>query len=240
MQTATSPLQRAYGVGVGPWDVFTAKWLYTEFPEGADAKAELDAMVAEAYGEQGLRYVADSEGRSVGSANPYGSVWDNGEDAIQTLQDTMNVRARALRDFGGYALADGQPLSDLNAVIVPIYLYHRYQTVAAAKSVGGLNFDYGVKGKGARSASPVPPTEQRRALSTLMTTLEPSALDLPDNVINALTPQINGGWQGGETFSGDTGPTFDVLNAADVAASLTHKCRATSAACRPIGGLQSA
>lgn len=211
----------AYGVGVGPWDIFTAKWLYTEFPESVDAETALDAMVAAAYGEQGLRFIADSEGRSVGSANPYGSVWDNGEDAIQTLGDTMRVRARALRDFGAYALADGRALSDLNAVIVPIYLYHRYQTVAAAKSVGGLDFDYGVKGAGAQPARPVAPAEQRRALAALMTTLEPSALDLPDTVLNALTPQINGGWRGGETFSGNTGPAFDVLNAADVAATLT-------------------
>ena len=40
-------------------------------------------------------------------------------------------------------------------------------------------------------------------------------------MLNQLTPQINGGFGSGETFEADTGPVFDGLAAADVAADLT-------------------
>lgn len=214
-------LSAAYDTGVGAWDVFATKWLYTEFPAGANPQRRLDRMVAEAYGARGLRFVADSEARSPASANPYGSVWDNGNDAIETLEETMRVRAIALENFGERSLASGQPLSDLNAIIVPVYLYHRYQAVAAAKYVGGLQFDYGINGKGAQATRPVDVVDQRRAVTELMATLSPAALDLSDRVLNLLSPQINGGYEGGETFQGDTGALFDLLSAADVATGLT-------------------
>lgn len=217
----TLDFSNAYGVGVGAWDIFATKWLYSEFVEGTDEQDALDALVKEAYEEQGLRFVADSEGRSVATANPYGTVWDNGEDAARALRETLRVREIALANFGTRSLKEGQPVSDLNAVIVPIYLYHRYQTAAAAKLVGGLGFSYPVKGQGAQTATPVPASAQRRALGALMETLEPSALDVPDAVLNQLTPQIDGGFGGGEVFDGRTGPVFDLLSAADVAADLT-------------------
>ena len=39
-------------------------------------------------------------------------------------------------------------MSKLREVIVPLYLYHRYQVNAAAKSVGGYDFRYAVRGDG--------------------------------------------------------------------------------------------
>ncbi|MEO1359748.1 MAG: zinc-dependent metalloprotease [Pseudomonadota bacterium] len=105
----------AYGVGLGAWDVFTVKWLYTEFPDEVDESEALDAMVSEAF-DSGLRFTADRHGRSVDAAQPYGSVWDNGEDAIETLLETLEVRRIALTDFGLDRLAPGRAASDLNAV----------------------------------------------------------------------------------------------------------------------------
>lgn len=212
----------AYGVGVGAWDVFATRWLYTEFAPGVDERAALDALVDEAYGRQGLRYVADSEARSVGTGHPFGAVWDNGGDAARALEETMRVRAIALANFGNRSLRPDRPQSDLNRVIVPIYLYHRYQVAAAAKHVGGLDFAYGLASDLDGSfARPVAANQQRRALRALGATLDPVALDLPDRLIDQLTPQIDGGFQGGETFDGRTGPVFDVLSAADVAADMT-------------------
>ncbi len=213
----------AYAIGVGAWDAFAATWLYAQFPPGTDKKARLNTMVADAY-NAGLRYVADREGRSVGTANPYGSVWDNGSDAITALKQTLDVRKIALDSFGTRSLQSGQPIADLNTIIVPVYLYHRYQIAAAAKLVGGLNFTYGIMGDISGPASPIAPKQQRSAMNALVGTLDPALLDLPDTLINQLVPAAGGfgGFGiGGENFTGKTGPVFDVLNAAQSSASLT-------------------
>ena len=213
----------AYGVGLGAWDVFTVKWLYTEFADTEDESAALDEMVAEAFGS-GLRFTADRHGRSVGAAQPYGSVWDNGEDAIETLIETLEVRRIALEDFGLDRLASGRSASDLNAVIVPIYLYHRYQVAAAAKYLGGLDFAYGVNGADPSPATPVGVEDQQRAVDALLLTLSPDALDLSDEVLNTLTPGdvgFAGGGQSLELFPSRTGPVFDLPSAAEISVDLT-------------------
>jgi hypothetical protein len=219
----TLDFSEAYATGMGAWDVFTVKWLYTEFPGGGDDRAALDRMVSEAYGA-GLRFVSDAHARTVDTGHPFGSVWDNGADPVAALDETMQVRAIALKNFGPGALAPGRPTSDLNAVIVPIYLYHRYQVDAAAKFIGGLDFRYAVTGAGAEEAKPVAASEQRRALAALIRTLDPAALDLPDSLLNQLTPGDVGYAGGGaqeEVFEGKTGPVFDLSAAADTAARLT-------------------
>jgi hypothetical protein len=213
----------AYASGLGAWDVFTVKWLYTEFDGGVDDPAALDAMVADAYGA-GLRFISDEHARTKETAHPYASVWDNGADPVAALDEVMTVRKIALDQFGLGALAAGRASSDLNAVIVPVYLYHRYQVEAAAKFIGGLDFRYSVNGDGTPPAVPVAAAEQRRALQALLATLEPEALDLPDRVLNLLTPGdvgYAGGSDGAEVFPGRTGPVFDLAGAADIAAGVT-------------------
>jgi len=208
----------AYGVGVGPWDIFTADWLY-----GEHTKAERDALVEAAYAS-GLTYVADPEGRSVGTGHPQGSVWDNGADAAATLDEVMQVRRIALDKFGPDNLVEGRPLSDLNAAIVPIYLYHRYQTAAATKPIGGMTFAYGLNGDTTPAAEIVAPAEQRKALMAVLKTLDPAALDISDETLKHLTPALSSfsfADSDRELFRSTAAPTFDVIAAADTAAKLT-------------------
>jgi hypothetical protein len=214
---------QAYGVGLGAWDIFTVKWLYSQFPGTVNEDQALDDMVA-AVTDQGLRFIADQHGRFVGSAHPYGSVWDNGEDAVETLLETLEVRRIALANFGLDRLAYARPTSDLNAVIVPIYLYHRYQVAAAAKFIGGLDFSYSVNGKTPIAANPVSPQDQQRALSALLRTLDPVELDLPDKLLNSLTPGdvgYAGGGQALEVFPSRTGAVFDLSAAAAISVDLS-------------------
>ena len=42
----------------------------------------------------------------------------------------------------------GRPLAEIEDTLVPLYLLHRYQTEAAAKEVGGLNYRYALRGDG--------------------------------------------------------------------------------------------
>lgn len=206
-------VSNAYGVGIGDWDKVTASWLY-----GENTDAQRDALLETAYGS-GLSYVADRDGRGIGTGHPDGSVWDNGTDAVQTLRDVMAVRAFALERFGPDNLPDGRPQSDLNAAIVPIYLYHRFQTAAAGKKIGGVSFDYD-----SNAMEIVAPVQQREALDAVLMTLDPKALDLSDEVLDRLTPRL-GSWtfadSDRELFRKTAYPAFDTLSAAETAADLT-------------------
>ncbi len=209
---------KAYGVGIGAWDKFAAKMLY------GDIKAEDAEAAYREAAEKGLIFVADSDGRGIGTGHPQGAIWDNGEDPVATLQETLAVRALALKNFDATRIHDGQPLSDLNKVIVPIYLYHRYQTAAAGKLLGGVRFDYGVAGETEPGMTIVPPAKQRSALEAILATLNPETLDISNKVLNLLSPSLNS-WtfidSDRELFKRTAYPAFDVTAAADTAAGLT-------------------
>jgi len=214
---------QSYGVGVGDWDKFAARWLYAQFREGTDESAALEKIIREGYAA-GLKFVDDGGARDIASAHPDGSLWDNGSDPVAALGETMRVREIALSKFGLASVKRGQPVSGLSAAIVPIYLYHRYQAQAAAKLVGGYRFDYALKGDGRAGGVPVAVERQRAALAALIETLDPAALDLRDTVLNLLTPSLASfavSDSGREVFASDTGAVFDLLGAADSAASIT-------------------
>ena len=209
---------RTYGVGVGPWDKFAATWLYADIGD-----AQRDALVQTAL-KDGLAYVADSDARSVGTAHPLGNVWDNGADPVEGLEQAMAVRALALKNFGVDRIQPGQPVSDLNKVIVPMYLFHRYQTAAAGKIIGGMSFNYGLAGDGQPAAQVTAVSEQRRALDAILKTLEPEFLDINDTALSYLTPSLVSysiADSDQELFRRTAYPAFDVTAAADTAADLT-------------------
>ena len=213
----------AYAVGVGSWDRFAIKWLYSEVPGGAAGQAALERIVRDGYA-QGLRYVRDDDARPTGSAQPHGALWDDGPDAVAGLAHVLEIRKLALTRFGPGNIPAGAPMSDLRRVVVPIYLFHRYEVDAAAKSVGGVDFTYAVRGDPLQEARPVDGAGQRRALSALLATLDPAVLDLPD----ALIAQLSQGRDGApdrqydtELFSDPATPVFDIEAAAGAAADIT-------------------
>jgi len=207
-----------YGVGVGEWDKFAAIWLYGDLSD-----EEREAVVQSAL-DRGLNYVADTDARSVGTAHPLGNIWDNGADPVKALEEVMAVRRLALDNFGADRIQPGQPISDLNKVIVPIYLYHRYQTAAAAKYIGGMSFNYGLNGDGQEAAKILSPYDQRRALVAVLNTLDPKALDIKDETLALLTPSLVSysiADSDRELFRRTAFPAFDVTAAADTSADLT-------------------
>jgi hypothetical protein len=213
----------AYKVGLGRWDRFAIKWLYSEVPPGAAGQAALEQIARDGYAE-GQRYVRDEDARPTGSAHPEGALWDDGADAVAGLDHVLAVRKLALSRFGPRNLPAGAPMSDLRRVIVPIYLFHRYEVDAVSKSVGGVDFTYAVRGDALPGARPVDGAAQRRALSALLATLDPAALDLPD----ALIAQLSAGRDGAddpqyqtELFGDPNAPVFDISAAAAAAVDVT-------------------
>jgi hypothetical protein len=209
-----------YGVGVGAWDVHVIRWAYSQFPPGADVDSALDAIVHEGF-ERGLLYMSDQDARPAGAAHPLANLWDNGSDPVEELERVLAVRRNALDRFGERNIAPGQPLARLQEVLVPVYLYHRYQLNAAVKVVGGLEYRYTVRGDRQPPMRSVSAAHQRRALGVLLSTLDPAELDLSDQLLAQLPPRPPGHWPTREVFGGHTAPMLDPLSAATTAADLT-------------------
>ncbi len=133
-------VSNAYAKGIGSWDKRAVMWGYSEFKKGADENKELDKIMNETL-KEGFLYIPDIGG----NAHPSSHQWDDGSNAIDQMTNIMKVRRKVLDNFSEKAIAAGQPMATLEEVLVPIYLLHRYQVEAVAKSVGGLYFTHAIK-----------------------------------------------------------------------------------------------
>jgi hypothetical protein len=213
----------AYADGVGAWDLVSIRWLYADAAPGADQQAELNRIVDKSLAD-GMRFVSDEDSRPIDSGQPLGALWDDGADSVAALEHVLAVRRIALTGFGLHNIPDGAPVSDLKRVIVPVYLFHRYEVDAAVKMVGGIDFTYGVKGDGREAARPVDGARQRQALAMLLRTVSPAELDLPDGLVDLLSAVQSGDANPQyttELLPSGQGPVFDLPSAADAAADIT-------------------
>jgi len=213
-------LDKAYAIGVGTWDKAAIRYGYSQFAPGTDDASALQGILKQNITD-GLRYITDEDSRPLGSANPYGHLWDNGPDASLELERILTVRSAALSRFGENAIRAGEPMSQLEETLVPLYLLHRYQTEAASKLIGGLDYRYAVRGDGGMVTEMVAPQEQRKALSAVLQTLDPGALTLSPEFLAMVPPVPPGYPRSRETFQGYTGLTFDPEGAVEAAADLT-------------------
>jgi hypothetical protein len=210
---------KAYATGMGEWDAFAIRYAYAQFPESTDETAALDAMVRDAL-RRGLVFLSDEDARPEGAANPRAILWDNGSDPVEALRLSLAVRRIALSRFGERNIASGQPLSLLQEVLTPIYLYHRYQLDGALKVVGGLEYGYALRGDGQEPARPVDGEVQRKALATILEILDPETLDLPEDLLALLLPRPAGYEPNVEMLPTSAAPAFDPLSAAAAAADM--------------------
>lgn len=212
----TVDISDSYAKGIGAWDKRAVMWGYTEFPKGTDEEAGLEKIMQETL-KQGFLYIPDIGG----NAHPTSHQWDDGANPIDQMTNIMKVRRKVLDNFSEKAIQKGEPMATIEEVLVPIYLLHRYQVEAVAKSVGGLYFTHAVKNDGQVTTRMVEPKEQWRALESLLGTITPEALALPDALISKIPPRPSGYPASLETFTGHTGPTFDPIAAAETAAGTT-------------------
>src|SRR5262245_9695080 len=217
---STLDFSNAYATGVGVWDVQQVRYAYTEFASAAAERAGLEAILRENR-DKGYFYMSDGDTRPAGAAHPLAAMWDNGADPIAELAHEMTVRRLALRAFGERNVPVGTSLSTLSEVLVPLYFHHRYQLAAAAKSVGGLDYAYAVRGDGSLPAKPVPAARQRAALAAVLGTLDPAVLDLPEPLLGLLAPPSVEYPAHREFLGSRTAPAFDALGAAGTSAEMT-------------------
>ncbi len=213
-------LSHAYAVGVGPWDIAAIRYGYTQFAPGTNVHKALNAILEQDQ-KEGLRYLSDADARPLGSASPYANLWDNGPDAPDELLRLMTVRKAALARFGPDAIQPGQPMAQLENTLVPLYMLHRFQTEAAAKSIGGLDYRYAVRGDGGFVTHLVPYAEEKKALDAVLSTLDPAALTLPERLLEIFPPVPPGYRRTRESFGSHTGLTFDAEGPVEAAAGIT-------------------
>jgi hypothetical protein len=212
----TIDLSEVYATGIGGWDKRAITWGYADFGKGVNEDAALDKIMKETL-KEGYKYIPDIGGM----AHPLSNQWDDGVNPIDQLDKLMTVRRKLLDNFSEKAIRKDAPMATLEEVLVPIYLLHRYQVEAVAKSLGGLYFTHALKNDGQEPTKMVDPAEQWRAFDALMNTLTPDALSLPEAFIQKIPPRPTGYPSTIETFNGHTGPTFDPIAAAEAAAGNT-------------------
>lgn len=112
-------------------------------------------------------------------------------------------------------------MATLEEVFVPIYFFHRYQTEATSKLIGGLNYRYALRGDGQPIADLLTPQQELNALEALLKTVQPSVLMIPESLLKIIPPRPLGYVRHREVIKIRTELTFDPLAAAETAADWT-------------------
>lgn len=214
-------LSNAYVQRIGEYDKLAVRYSYEQFPAGADESEELAKIVQESL-DSGLLFMAHNNNNFVGAGHQFAGVWDNGSNLVDHLKHEMEVRRIGLENFGPALIRNGEPLSTLEYVLLPLYMHHRFQLNSAAQSIGGADYRNAVRGDGQIPFTIVDGEEQRDALETVLSTLTVDFLTLPQTILELIPPPAYRFTQG-EPFPGRTGLLFDALGAAEGSASLSVK-----------------
>lgn len=210
----------AYATGIGDWDKVSVAYSYETFKDGANEKEGLNKILEKAQSE-GLRFITDQDARPQGGAHVLAHLWDNGKNVSDELDAMLTVRKTAIANFSIDNIPTNQPNSVLEDVFVPLYFFHRYQTEAVAKVIGGLEYNYTVKGDGQETVRIVDKNMQDKALKSILKTLDASVIAIPKEKLNLFPPRAFGYGRTRESINGKTGVSFDPLSAAETAADMT-------------------
>ena len=204
----------AYSTGIGEWDKVTVAYNYSQFSDEVDEKQSLRKILENSFID-GHRFITDSDSRPISGAHPKSHLWDNGENSVTELKNLLKIREIALSNFSLDNIEQGENYSILEDRLVPIYLLHRYQLEAVVKSIGGLNYDYGVKGNIEYEVEPLSKNDQYKALEILLESISPANLKIPKSLHSILGPRTFGNYRDRESFGSQLGVTFDYLGIAN-------------------------
>jgi hypothetical protein len=219
VQNGKISLDDAYDEGIGEWDKYVVAYGYQVYPDTKSEQRGLKSLVVDARAN-GFRYQSDPDSRQSNAANAEGHLWDNGADPVAELSRIGEVRKVAMANFGLKTIKTGATLSSLEETFAPIYLLHRYQLDAVAKLIGGVSYEYELKGDYlmAKGVNIVAGKQQKVALAAMLKTLHSDFLSIPTRLTQLITPKAYGESRTRESFKGRTGHTFDPISAAESAA----------------------
>jgi hypothetical protein len=209
---------KVYTNEIGTWDKRAITYGYQDFPTGTNETQALNNFLEE-NSKNGLLFIADADARSASGFHPYAHLWDNQSDAVAGLQQALAVRNKAITQFGEEAIQKGTPLTKLEDVLVPLYNYHRYQLEAVTKLIGGINYNYSVRGDQNQIKPTILPNAiQQKALDAAINCLSANTLTIPERILGLISPRPPMYYGVGELFDKRTGMSFDALAAAEALA----------------------
>jgi hypothetical protein len=208
----------AYSVGIGEWDKVTVAYSYQEFVN--DEENQLRKILNNAFAE-GLRYISDQDARPKGGAHAYGHLWDNGSDLSDELNNILEIRKKGIENFSADNIKSSEPYSVLEDVFVPLYFFHRYQTEAVSKLIGGLDYNYATKGDNQTIVKRIDGDTERKALQTLLKTIDINTIAVPKHVLKLFPPRAIGYNSNRESFKSKNGVAFDPFGAVETASEMT-------------------
>ncbi len=206
---------QAYADGIGEWDKVAIAYGYQDFPDGTNEDEALQRILDQAW-TRDLRYMTNQDLGAHARVNQ----WSNGTNAAAELGRMLDVRRAALSRFGENAIRRGMPMAQIEEVLVPLYLHHRYQVDAAANVVGGMHYAYAMRGDNREPVRMASATEQRAALAALVGAISPATLALPPDLLKKIPPRPSGYGRTRELFPRYTGLMFDAVSPAVAAADL--------------------
>ncbi|PTX42914.1 uncharacterized protein DUF5117 [Christiangramia gaetbulicola] len=210
----------AYDTGIGEWDKVTVKYSYSDIPDGMEEREYLNSVLEKAHLD-GLTFITDSDARASGGAHAFAHLWDNGKDAADELERVLEIRKKAIQNFSKDNIRTNEPYTVLEDVFVPLYFFHRYQTEAAVKLIGGLEYNYAVKGGISKIVEHLDSKLQEKALESILKTLTAEELAIPKDKLELFPPRAFGYGRDRESFKSNTDVAFDALGAPATASEMT-------------------
>ena len=173
---------------IGDWDKVTVAYSYSDFPKDTSEVGGLNQILDKAQAD-GLRFITDQDARPQGSAHILAHLWDNGTDVSKELDDMLKIRELAISNFSIDNIRTNEPNSVLEDVFAPLYFFHRYQTEAVSKVVGGLEYNYSVKGDGQQTLAMADKSIQQSALNSSLKTLDADIIAIPKDKLDVISPK---------------------------------------------------
>ena len=210
----------AYDNGIGDWDKVTVAYSYSDFRSDQNEDFELNKILENSTSD-GLRFISDYDARSIDGSHAYAHLWDNGETAYSGLDNVIDIRKKAIENFSEYNVPEGTPNSVLEDVFVPLYFFHRYQTEATVKLIGGMDYNYSLVGDNQQDYYYIKRDNQIQAFNSLMKTLDPDFLAIPKEKLQLFPPRAFGFPRTRESFKSNLGVAFDPFSVAETSADMT-------------------
>jgi len=210
----------AYDTGIGDWDKVTVAYSYSDFRPNQNEDFELNKILENSTSD-GLRFISDYDARSIDGSHAYAHLWDNGETAYSGLDKVIEIRKKAIENFSEYNVPEGTPNSVLEDVFVPLYFFHRYQTEATVKLIGGMDYNYSLVGDNQQDFFYIERVNQIKALNSLLKTLDPDFLAIPKEKLRLFPPRAFGFPRTRESFKSNLGVAFDPFSVAETSADMT-------------------